>query len=120
MLNSCFFLLRVVYDTNQSGTEKPVADTISAANFLQYLVVRKVRTIDTLERLVNPGIEFCSDCLHRYHIERSQHFFHLFHDELNPCPKLIHGTGRSQGQLKIVQYGQKLLHRAGNSEFAKV
>src|SRR5271156_5058675 len=105
MLNSCFFLLRVVYDSNQSGTEKPVADTISAANLVQYLGVRKVRAIDTLERLMHPGIEFCSDGLHRYHIERSQYFFHLFHNELNACPELLHRTGRSQSQLKIVQDG---------------
>src|ERR1700723_1709349 len=53
MLDSCFFLLRIVYDADQGRTEKPIADTVSAANLFEYFVVGKVVAINTLERLVH-------------------------------------------------------------------
>ena len=83
MRYSCFFLLRIIYDTDQSRTEQPVADAVSPAHFFQDLVVGKIIAIDTLERLVHTGIEARSNGLHRLHIERAQHIFHLFHDEFD-------------------------------------
>ena len=90
MLDSCFFLLRIVYDADQGRTEKPIADTVSAANLFQYFVVGKVVAIDTLERLMHARIEPRSNRFHGLHVQRAQHIFHLFNDQFNAGSQLLH------------------------------
>src|ERR1700761_9463189 len=120
MKYSCFFLLRVVYDTNQSRTQQAVADAISTTDFFKHLMVRQVTAVDALERFVDPGIKFGSGGFHRRYVQCAKHFFHLFDDELDARPQLFHGARRFEGEMEIVENGKELLHCASHREIAEV
>src|SRR5580658_847037 len=120
MKYSCFFLVRIIYDTDKCRTKQPIADTIAAANLIQDLVIGKIGAIDTLERFVHARIEARSYRLHLGYIERAQHLVHLLEDEFDSSAQLLHGSGRSQSQPKIIEDRQKLFHRTRNCEIAEV
>src|ERR1700678_2138635 len=103
MKYSCFFLVRIVYDADKSRTKQPVADAVPPANLIQNLVIRKIAAIDTLERFMHTRIEARSHGLHLGHIEGAQHLIHLLEDEFDSSAQLLHGSGRSQSQPKIIE-----------------
>ena len=119
MKDSCFFLVRIVNDTDKGRTKQPIADAVSATNLVKDLVIGKIAAIDTLERFVHAGIEARSHRLHLGDIQVAQHIIHLLEDKFDSGTQLLHGSGRSQGQLKIVEDRQKLFHRARNREIAE-
>ena len=120
MLYSCFFLLRIIDDADKCGTEETVADTISAAHFVEYLVVREIGAIHAFQSFVNTGIEANSYGFDGSDIEGAQYFFHLLDDEFDPGAQLLNRACGAEGQLEIVEDGKKLFHRAGDREIAEV
>lgn len=120
MKDSCFFLIRIVYDADKSRTKQPVADAVAAANLIQDLVIGQIGAIDTLERFVHARIEARSHRFHLGYIERAQHLVHLLEDEFDSGAQLLYGCGRSQSQPKIIEDRQKLFHRTRNCKVAEV
>ena len=69
---------------------------------------------------MHAGIEGGADRLDCLDVQRTQRLFHLLDDEFDTGAQLFRRSGRFEGELKIIEHGEKLLDGIGYGKVAEL